>query len=263
MPFVEIAGGTLHYRVAGSGPVAVFIHGFPLDSTMWADQLDRLSDMRRCIAVDLRGFGHSPPVAWEVLSIERHADDVAAVLAALDVTDADVVGLSMGGYVALAIVERHPHLPRTLALIDTRAAADTPEGRDARDAAARRLLEEGRPAFAVSMTGTLLAPGASIHAQARVRSMIEGTRYETIVAALAGMKQRPDRARVLSTIAVPAAVIAGEDDAIVPIAEAERMAAAIPRARFHPIPGAGHLAPMEVPDQVASALRTLFARRGP
>ncbi len=260
MPYAEVDDVRLHIRQQGTGRVALFIHGFPLDSSMWIEQLSALSEVRRCIAVDLRGFGRSSPVDGTPLTMERHAADLAGVLDLVSEEKADIVGLSMGGYVALAFAELYSDRVRSLALLDTRSGGDTEEGKAGRDATAERLLEEGRAAIAEGMQAALLAPGASLTARARLRSMIEGCPYETIVAALGGMRDRPDRTEVLSSVSVPAAVLVGEHDAVTPPADAEQMAEALGDASLSVIPGAGHLTPIENPAAVNEALLSLFAR---
>jgi len=260
MPYAEIDGARLHVRQRGAGEVALFIHGFPLDSSMWLAQLESLSDVRRCIAVDLRGFGRSCPVDGSPLTMEQHASDLAGVLDIVSVEQADIVGLSMGGYVALALAEMYPDRIRTLALVDTKSEGDSELARKGRDATAARLLEDGRTALAEGMQEALLAPQASLGAKARVRTMIEGCAYETIVGALAGLRDRPDRTHVLETIAAPSAVLVGEDDTVTPPADAGRMAAALPDCTLTVIPNAGHMAPIEHPTAVNAALRELWAR---
>ena len=260
MPYAEFEDTRLHIRQRGVGPVALFIHGFPLDSTMWVDQLAELSAQRRCIAPDLRGFGRSSPVTGEPLTMERHADDLASVLDLVSEEQADIIGLSMGGYVALAFAELYPNRVRSLALIDTRAGADSAEGKAGRDAMAQRLVAEGRDAIAAGMQTALLAPDASIAAQARLRTMIESCPYETIVAALGGMRDRPDRSHVLSSINVPATVLVGELDTVTPPSDSEAMAADLPQAELVTIPGAGHLTPIEQPQAVNDALARLLQR---
>ena len=260
MPYAEIDDTRLHIRQRGQGPIALFVHGFPLDSTMWIDQLNGLADVRRCIAMDLRGFGRSSPVTGEPLTMEQHAADVAAVLDLVSEERVDLVGLSMGGYIALAFAELFPDRLRSLALIDTRSGADSEEGRAGREAAAESLLTDGRSAMAATMEAGLLGPDASAAARARVRTMIEGCAYETILGALAGMRDRPDRTHVLESISVPSAVIVGEFDAVTPPEEAEQMASAIANSTLSVVPGAGHMSPIENPAAVTDGLRSLFAR---
>src|SRR5947209_8463077 len=124
MPLCKLPGGvTIGYDEAGTdGPALVLLHAFPLDRTMWQPQLAALSDVSRVIALDLPGFGESSPAA--PFSIEGAADAVAEFLAALDVPKAVVCGLSMGGYVALALARRHADKLAGLILADTRAGVD-------------------------------------------------------------------------------------------------------------------------------------------
>lgn len=261
MPFARVNGTMLYYREAGEGDLAVFIHGFPLDHTVWLDQLHGLAHVRHCVAPDLRGFGRSDPVVDPALDMEVMADDVAGLIESLGATEADIVGISMGGYVALALYELRPAIVRTLTLVDTRATPDSSEARAARDALAAQLLDEGRTAFAGKMLASLLGPHPEPAIRARVRSMIEGTRYETMTAALEGMKDRPDRSALLPHVAVPTLVVSGEHDALIPPAQARAMAESIPGARTTIVAGAGHLSPMERPDAVNSALIELLEGR--
>lgn len=260
MPYAEVDGARLHIRQEGSGPVALLVHGFPLDSSIWIEQIDGLSDLRRCVALDLRGFGRSSPVTGDPLTMDRHAEDLVSVLDLISEEQADVIALSMGGYVALAFAQRYPERLRSLALLDTKAGADSAEGKAGRDAMAERLVREGRVAIAEAMQDGLLGPDASMSAQARLRSMIEGCRYETMVGALGGMRDRPDRTEVLATVKVPTAVIVGEQDTVTPLSEAKLMAEAIDGSVLTVISGAGHMTPIEQPAATNAALRALLQR---
>ncbi|GMQ86725.1 MAG: alpha/beta fold hydrolase [Acidimicrobiia bacterium] len=256
MPYLEANESTFHYLESGDGPVALFVHGFPLDATMWSEQLEGLAALRRCLAIDLRGFGRSGRSPRPVLAMEDHAADLEAFLDKGSVAAAiDLVGLSMGGYVALAFAELYPERIRSIALIDTKSTPDSEEAKAGRDATAMRLVKEGRAGFATDMTDALLAAEASPWTRARVRTMIESTPTETMVAALEGMKQRPDRTTVLAALRAPVTVIVGEQDRMAPLAEAEYMARS-GRGTLTVIPGAGHLSPIEQPNAVTAALRT-------
>lgn len=258
MPVVIINDHEVFYREQGSGSVALFVHGFPFDSTMWIEQLDALSDVRRCIAPDLRGFGRSAPSIRSVLTMEDHTFDLVALTDALGVEQVDLIGLSMGGYIALAFAERYPERLRTLALVDTKSTEDSIDAKAGRGAAAERVATEGRTGVAADMVSVLVAASASNWTRARLRTMIESTPAESIVAALIGMKQRPDRTAVLSGLSVPVAVIVGEHDMLVSLADADHMAVAA-GAALTVVPDAGHMAPIEVPVAVAQALRTLWS----
>jgi 3-oxoadipate enol-lactonase len=250
---------TLTVHVAGHGPLAVLLHGYPLDHRMWLDQLHGpLATRRTLVAIDLRGHGQSPGTAEPVLSMELLADDVAAVIHTLSDGDADVAGLSMGGYVAFALWARHPELVRSLVLANTRAVADTKEARDGRDAAVATVTTKGRSAIADAMLPKMLAPGADPLLAARVRTMVETLPVETIVGDLRGLKERADRIAMLPTISVPALVVGGDQDPIAPRAETEAMAKAIPGAKLAMLAGAAHLTPMERPAEFAAAVAALW-----
>jgi pimeloyl-ACP methyl ester carboxylesterase len=190
--------------------------------------------------------------------MEDHADDLVAMLDALAVDRVDLVGLSMGGYVGLAFAERHPDRLRSLALVDTKSVEDGADAKAGRIAAAERVAAEGREALAHDMLGVLVADSASAWVRARVRTMIEATPVETIVAALEGMRLRPDRTSVLAGLEVPVGVIVGEHDVLSPVADADHMAVSA-GGPLTVVPDAGHMAPIESPAAVADALRSLWA----
>ena len=260
MPSADVKGTTIHYRKAGGGPTTVYIHGFPFDHSMWLNQLGGLAHMRLGVAPDLRGFGGSPRVFSEPLTMERHADDIAALIESKRFEQVDVVGLSMGGYVALAMWERHPSLFRSLVLASTRAREDTPEGKVNRERSAAQLVADGKDRWGGLMTEALVASRTSTDVRARMRSMIDRASYESIVAALLGMRDRPDRTQTLSTITVPTLVATGERDRLILPEEGEAMAAAIPGSRYVDIPGAGHMAPMEAPEYFNEALESFYKK---
>ena len=239
----------------GRGPLALLVHGYPLDHRMWLEALHGpLAERRTLAAVDLRGHGRSPWAGDSVHGMARFADDLAAVAKVLADEPVDVVGLSMGGYAALAMYAGHRELVRSLTLCDTKATADGEAARAARLAAIDAVLKDGRRALAVAMADKLLAPAADHLLRARIHSMIESTAVETIVADLRGLAARPDRTELLPQIRVPTLVVVGANDTITPIADAEAMASAIPGARLAVLPQAGHMAPMEQPGPFAHEL---------
>ena len=258
MHYTEVSGTTFGYQLRGEGDLAVFVHGFPHDHRLWLDQLDGLQDLRRCVAPDLRGSGRSDPVASGVLAMEHLADDLAGLIDALGYSSADVVALSMGGYAALALWERHPGRVRSLVLMDTRSGADSDAGRAARREMAVQVADEGSGILVADFQRSLLSPGAGLVARVRLRGMIEATPAETIVAALEGMARRADRTDMLHSITVPTLVMVGEDDQRTPPAVAGHMAGLIPNARLVVLPGAGHLPPIETPEAVNEALRAFW-----
>src|SRR5690349_7248599 len=127
-PMIALCDGIeIAYDDVGSGPPIAFIHGFPHNRSLWSPQLGALVDRARCVAPDLRGFGESS--SHGPFTMDQYADDVALLLENLGIGHAVIVGLSMGGYVAFSLWRRHRALVRALVLADTRAGADTDDGR--------------------------------------------------------------------------------------------------------------------------------------
>jgi 3-oxoadipate enol-lactonase len=255
MPTIDINGATIHYRERGAGRAVVLLHGFPLDGRMWDAQLDALSGRHRVIVPDLRGFGQSPPAG--PFTIESLADDVHALAQALGATPFVLAGLSMGGYVSLAYVRKYASTLRALILVDTKAEADTPEGREGREKMIQLVREKGSQAVGDAMEPKLLSPDTLKHKPAIVRAMRAMTDANppiTLGHALAAMRDRPDLTSLLPSIRLPTLVIVGDADSITPPSVAEQMQRAIPGAQLAVIRGAGHLSPMEQPEQVNAAM---------
>lgn len=234
-----------------SAPVVVLLHGFPLSREMWSEQIRTLGACYRVIAPDLRGHGQSP-CPDGAYTMDEMADDVVELLDRLEVREPVVLGgLSMGGYVALALVMRYPERVRGLMLIDTRAAADPPETARVREETAREVLRDGSPRAVTETMVPRLFGKTTLGKQPQkvepILTVMETTSVQGIAGALRGMACRPDRRGDLSRIGVPTLVIVGEDDVISPPSEASEIAAAIPGARLEVIPQAGHLAPYENP----------------
>jgi 3-oxoadipate enol-lactonase len=254
---LTVNGVNLAVDVRGEGPAVLFVHGYPLDRTIWRDPMDALEGFRR-IAPDLRGMGQSdaPDLGY---GMGTYAADLAALLDALGVEDVVLCGLSMGGYVAFEFLRRWRERVRGLVLMDTRAEADGTEARRAREAAAAMARESGAGAVAEAMLPRLLAPKTFTEAPElvdRLRRAIAESPVAGIVGALLAMRDRHDSTGLLPTLAgLPTLVVVGEEDAIIPPEGARRLAGAIPGARLVVISGAGHLPPVERPSETTAALR--------
>lgn len=236
------------YEDAGSGVPVVFLHGFPLDRSLWAPQIGGLVDRCRCIAPDLRGFGESG--VQGPYSMDRYADDVVALLDMLRIERAVFAGLSMGGYVAFALWRRHRSRVRGLILADTRAGADNAEGRAKRQAMIATVRAEGVEAIAeAQVTGMLGKTTRAKHPVLvdSVTGMVARAPVEGVIGALEAMLARPDSTETLATIDVPALIVVGNEDVITPPREGRAMQEAIRGSRLEVLPGAGHLSNIERP----------------
>jgi 3-oxoadipate enol-lactonase len=261
---VELAwkGQPARVREMGSGsgaaPAVVLVHGYPLDGAMWSGVARLLSRRFRVLKPDLPGRGETPADSGGTMA--DYADFLEAILRELP-APVGLAAFSMGGYAALALLERRPANLKAVALVDTRASADDDAGRAKRDEAiATARGENGVAAIADAMVPRLLSPAALQNRDLveRVQRIIRRQSPKTVEADLTAMRDRPDRRAQLASVAIPALVVVGDVDALTPPPDAELMAGSIPAARLVTIPGAGHLTPMERPGAVAAALGEFF-----
>jgi pimeloyl-ACP methyl ester carboxylesterase len=259
MPVITLPSGvTLAYDDCGSGCPVVFLHAFPLDRTLWQPQ-QALRDVCRVVALDLPGFGESPLAA--PFTIDGVADIVAAFLVELKISPAVVAGLSMGGYVALALARRHPDQLRALILADTRAGADDPATKENRTKSIALVTEKGTAALFEGLLPKILSDHTRTNKPQCVEQLQTIAAKQSpvaVAAALAALRDRPDATPDLAAIAVPTLVVVGEHDAITPPLTAANLAAPIRNSRLVHIPGAGHLSNWENPDAFNAAIRAFL-----
>ena len=253
---LTVNGVSLAVEVRGDGPAVLFIHGYPMDRSIWTHQLAAL-DGWTGIAPDLRGMGQSdaPDLGY---NMETYASDLAALLDLLGVDQVILVGHSMGGYIAFEFVRSWRDRVRGLVLVDTRAEPDTPEGRKSRDSTAATAREQGAEAIADAILPKMLGAttlGGSPPTVERVRAMMAASPVAGIVGALGAMRDRPDSVPMLPGLAgLPTLVIVGDEDEVTPPAQARAMADAIPGASLVVVRSAGHLPTVERPVETTDAL---------
>jgi len=250
----------------------VALHGYPLDHRMWDPLAERaasgrLGPVTSVFAPDLRGRGRSTHPAAPLHAMSLLADDVARDIEGALPAGAPflLAGLSMGGYVCFEILKRHGARFRGrlkgLALFDTKAAADDDAGRAGRKAAIEAIRKDGIEAALSAMLPKLLARGAKgTPAEDLVRRMVLATPPATAMADLAGLAVRDEGFEVLSAWDRPLLVAVGDEDAIAPPSDAEAMTAVAARApwvKLLAVPDAGHMLPLEQPDEAAAGLAEL------
>jgi pimeloyl-ACP methyl ester carboxylesterase len=184
--------------------------------------------------------------------MNRMAQDVAALLDHLEITRAVIGGLSMGGYVTLAFYKQFPSRVRALVLADTRAQADTEEGKQTRQQQAEKALAEGMAGIADGMLPKLLTPDTVSKRPElvkRVRDMMLKTKPEGAAAALLGMAERDDNTSLLSQITCPTLILVGQDDPITPVQDSEKMHREIAGSRLVVLENAAHVSNLEQTEQ--------------
>jgi 3-oxoadipate enol-lactonase len=244
----------------GQGPCALLVHAFPFDRRMWRHVARPLAQHRRVLCPDLRGFGHSSSMP-SPRSLDEHADDLARTLDTLSVDRASLVGLSMGGYIALAFAERHPSRVAQLALVDSRAGADSDAQKSGRKQSMAIVSSQGVTALYAGLEPRLFAPDPLPIATDMMRAIAVAQGREGVLSALAAMRDRPDRTDAWLSLTVPTLCVVGRHDVITPVAELEELAARAHSGRCVVIENAGHLPCAEAPEALVAALDAfLFAR---
>lgn len=249
----------LYFTEQGSGEPLILLHGFPLNSTVWRAQQHRLSDQYRVITPDLRGHGRSP-VTDDVYEIDLLARDVIELLDHLNLSQAVVMGHSMGGYVTLALARLAPDRLKAIGLIGSQAVADTEQARANRFKLIEAVNAQGSVAVAEAMLPRLFAPiePEDETAKDQIYQMMLNTRPLAIVNGLKGMAARPDATPVLAELDCPVLIMAGDKDVIIPLERAEAMATMVKKGTLVTIENAGHTMMLEQPQATAMAIRTFM-----
>lgn len=253
----RVRGFEMGYEDEGEGIPLVLLHAFPLERSMWREQVEALRGVCRIITPDLRGFGESAG-APSSATMEEMALDVAALLDELRIERAVIGGLSMGGYVTFAFLRLFPERVAGLILADTRPQSDDEDGRRTREQNARRALDEGMEPIASGMLPKLLARTTlerNPDLVKRVRGMLLAAKPQSVAAALRGMARRRDQRDILPGIEAPTLILVGSEDTLTPPSDAELMSSRINNARLKVLDGAAHLSNLESPDEFNTALR--------
>jgi 3-oxoadipate enol-lactonase len=245
----------------GSGSPVLFLHGYPLHRAMWAAQLGGLSDRHRIALLDLPGYGTAANQAVPD-TLSGFANAVRSTVERELGGTATIVGHSFGGYVALQLYREHPEVFDRLILVSTRAGADSPEARDKRYATARRLgdsnehlnVDETAKSLVAEATWTARGPVVEV-----VRAIVASASNPTVIRTLVAIADRVDQTPILPNIRVPTLVIWGAGDGLIPPAQTQVLAKAIPGAKGVEIPNAGHLSPLEEPAAFNGAVQSFLA----
>ena len=224
---------------------------------MWEPQLGLAERGWRVLAPQLRGFDGGTAAEPQVTSVDDYAGDIIDLLDTLHIDDAVIGGLSMGGYVAFAILRLAPRYVRGLVLADTRSQADTPEGVQARRRMLALLHDKGPAAIADEMLPKLLGTSTRSAQPAvveRVRGMILANSTSAIAGGISALMTRPDSTPMLPDIHVPTLIVVGDEDELTPPPLSRSMHDAIAGSELVTIPKAGHMSNLEQPDAFNAAL---------
>jgi len=228
-------------------PVIIFIHGFPLNKSMWNKQLTAFKQEYRVIAYDVRGHGASQS-GNRTFSMENFADDLVYFMNVLKIDKASLCGLSMGGYIALNALEKYPERFESIVLCDCSSFVDANEMIEKRIKAIKHLEKYGQLRYVDRSTKILFGSNSLINKVkeiADVKEMILATSVESHRKTLLALNVRNEKCTMLPKIRIPVLVLVGEEDQISPPAIAEYMQKNIIGSKLHVIKHAGHLSNLE------------------
>jgi len=250
----------------GDGLPVVLLHGFPLSRKMWDAQIKAWSQNCRVIAPDFRGFGDSP-IAPAEFSMAGCAQDLRDLLESLGIQkDLVLLGLSMGGYVCFEFVRRYQDMLRGLILVGTQPAGDSDTARQARYETAEFVRCEGSSALAEKLIPRFLGKTTLANKPEvveTVRALIQSNSPEAIAEACYGLASRRDSTSLLSEIKIPALIVAGSEDALIPSAQAETMHCEIRDSQLVVVERCGHLINLEQPDVLAQVFTSFLKHLPP
>jgi pimeloyl-ACP methyl ester carboxylesterase len=246
----------------GTGQPVLFIHGFPFDHTIWSRTCSLLSTDFRVIVPDLRGLGKSElPDSWNIISMEQFADDLHVLLQTLGVSEKVILcGLSMGGYIVMQYAKKYSNELAGIVLCSTKTVADSPAVAENRRKQAAGLKDKTLElrSIANTMIPKLFAEKTFKNKPEIVRELravIESNNPHGVAAAALGMAKRSDTTELLGELNIPVLVICGSEDQFSPPSEMKQIAEKAQYGKFVEIPNAGHLPPLEQPEQFATTLK--------
>lgn len=249
MPSTKVNGIDIVYEDVGSGTPIIFIHGAPFNRSMWTPQVEALRDLR-AITFDLRGYGESG-MSVDDFTFDLFARDIGGLMDALSIESAVIVGLSMGGQIAMETWVQFPERVRALVLADTFAQLDAPVRKQLRYDTAAQLLAKGMDRYADETLSKMISPRSVANkpdVAQHVLTMMRTTPPKGAAAALRARAERRDYVPVLGTISVPTLIVVGEDDEFTPVSDAEFMQELIPESQMVVITDCGHMPNLEQPE---------------
>lgn len=229
----------------------ILIHGMALDQTMWTPQIPVLKKLYRVVTYDIRGHGLSDAGDGQY-TYKMLADDLIRLMDYLDIDQAVLCGLSMGGAIALRAYDMYPHRIRALILSDARSEADSNETKYWRENSIESIKNKGLETFADEFVTKIFARESfRRHPEAvkLIRNTVLSSSPEAVCGVLLAQAARTDMKHVLSKITAPTLIMVGEHDDFTPISSSQMMHDEIVNSEFNIISKAGHMSNLENPEE--------------
>lgn len=248
----------ISYTDVGKGEPLVLIHAFPTDERLWEPQRDGLKHYFRIITLDLLGFGKSTTVNGQAVTMADYADEVKQLMDQLHIQQAIIGGESMGGYIALAFLEKYPDNVSGLVLSDTQSIADSEEAKAKREATAVDVLQHGTAQLINGFMPKALTPQASEQTRRFLENILESQASTAVASALRGMALRADMSNLLSKTQLPILIITGDQDGLISPQQSQNMHGLARNSKLVTIANAAHLSSLEQPEQWNQAVIDRF-----
>lgn len=254
---LNINNVNLCYDDAGEGNVPIiFLHGFPFDKSMWAQQIAFFATTNRVIAIDIRGFGKSS-AGTAPLSIDLFSEDLMLFMNQLNISKAIICGLSMGGFIALNAQSRFPDRFEAIILCDTQCIADTAEVKSNRYKAIDEISLNGTLNFNEAFIKKVFCENSlanKTEVVKKLKSVVFANNEESIINGLKALAERAETCSTLAQINIPTLIICGREDQVTPLEQSEFLHASIKESTFHIIDDAGHVSNIEQPEEFNNEL---------
>jgi len=248
----------ISYTDVGRGDPIVLVHAFPTDQRLWKPQQDGLKNHFRVITLDLWGFGQSSSVDGQAVTMTEYADEVKQLLDQLHIQKAIIGGESMGGYIALAFLQKYPEQVKGLILSDTQSIADNDETKAKREATAQDVLAHGTAQLISGFMTKAFTAQASESLQHTLRSILESQTSMAVASASRGMALRNDTSNVLALTKIPVLIITGDQDALISPQQSKNMHELAKNSELVVIDNAAHLSSLEQPEKWNQAVVAMF-----
>jgi pimeloyl-ACP methyl ester carboxylesterase len=234
----------------GAGEPLIFVHAFPLCNRMWDAQVEYFRKNYRVITYDVRGLGYSNELNRYPYTMEDFADDLLTLIHELDITNAHVCGLSMGGYITLRALVKEPEKFKSVILADTRSERDDNAGLLNRSETIKKLRQDGKDNFKKEFTKKLLNGESYNNNELRsfVEELISWQSVEGICGALIALATRTTTTEDLREVNTPALILCGEDDTLTPVKFSEQLNSVLKNSELIIVPRSGHLTNIENPE---------------
>jgi pimeloyl-ACP methyl ester carboxylesterase len=248
--FTSFKNATLFYRVYGTGKAVVLIHGFGEDGSIWNYLAGELKNNFLVIVPDLPGSGRSTflEAGDEEISMDDYAEVIIHILKKETLDECTIIGHSMGGYITLAIADKHPELLRGFGLFNSTAFADSEDKKRVRLKSIEFIEKNNAVSFLrASIPGLFADKFKQAHIN-DIEKLIDSVKYfaaEALIQYCRAMISRPDRIKVLQTTALPVLFIIGEKDPAIPLEKSLAQCHLPSVAYVHILPGIGHMGMME------------------